>query len=200
MARAFTPDEVAHIRERILLAAADSFAVRGLRGTTVESLARAAGISKGGFYAFFGSKEAVFLALVEQYELRTHAAVEAAVRSEPRRGLEVLLTAALRAADQYPFLAVLMSDEGLTVLRGLSPQQQDEMLHRDERMVARTFAALGEAGLRPSVPQTVLLGLLRTLFFVGWHRRDVGAELADEVAGWLTPVLRTALVGTVPSS
>ena len=200
MSRAFTPDEVAQIRDRILLAAADSFAIRGLRGTTVEWLARAAGISKGGFYAFFASKEAVFLALVEQYELRTHAAVEAAVRRDPRRGLEVLLTATLRAADEYPFLAVLMSDEGLAVLRGLSPQQQDEMLHRDERMVARAFAALDEAGLRPSASQAVLLGLLRTLFFVGWHRRDIGTDLADEVETWLTPVLRTALVGPEPSS
>lgn len=200
MPRAFTPDEVVQIRERIVRAAADSFALRGLRGTTVESLARAAGISKGGFYGFFDSKEAVFLALLEQYELRTHAAVEAAVRSEPARGLEVLLNATLRAADDYPFLAVAMSDEGLAVLRGLSPEQQDEMLRRDERMVARACAALEQAGLRPAVSEAVLVGLLRSLFFVGWHRRDVGVELADQVADWLTPVLRAALVGPGPTS
>lgn len=166
----------------------------------MESLARAAGISKGGFYAFFDSKEAAFLALVEQYEERTHAAVEAAVGRDPTRGLDVLLTATLRAADEYPFLAVLMSEEALSVLRRLSPRQQDELLRRDERMVARVFAALDGAGVRPAVTQTVLLGLLRSLFFVGWHRRDVGAELADEVTGWLTPVLRTALVAAGPSS
>ncbi|HEY3438275.1 MAG TPA: TetR/AcrR family transcriptional regulator [Actinotalea sp.] len=195
MPRAFTADEVTRIRERILVAAADSFASRGLRGTTVESLARAAGISKGGFYAFFESKETVFLALLEQYELRTHAAVEAAVRSDPARGLDVLLTATLRAAEDYPFLAVVMSDEALAVMRGLSPEQQDELLRRDERMVARVFAAMDEAGLRPAVSEAVLLGLLRSLFFVGWHRRDVGTELADEVTAWLAPVLRSALVG-----
>ncbi len=133
----------------------------------MESLARAAGISKGGFYAFFDSKEAAFLALVEQYEERTHAAVEAAVGRDPTRGLDVLLTATLRAADEYPFLAVLMSEEALSVLRRLSPRQQDELLRRDERMVARVFAALDGAGVRPAVTQTVLLGLLRSLFFVG---------------------------------
>ena len=68
------------------------------------------------------------------------------------------MTATLRAADEYPFLAVLMSEEALSVLRRLSPRQQDELLRRDERMVARVFAALDGAGVRPAVTRRCCSG------------------------------------------
>lgn len=199
MPRAFSVEESALIRERLLQACADSFATRGLRGTTVQSLARAAGISKGAFYSFFDSKESAFLALIEQYELRTQRVVESAVRQDPAHGIEVLIGAMLRAAEEHPFLEVAMSDEGLAVLRRMSVEEQEELMRRDERMVATVLAALSEGGVRLVVPEAVFLGLLRSLFFVGWHRREVGAALADEVAGWLAPTLRAALVGPEPA-
>jgi len=48
------------IRERLLAAGRELFARYGLRKTTVEELARAAGIAKGTFYLFFPSKEALY--------------------------------------------------------------------------------------------------------------------------------------------
>lgn len=199
MPRAFSPEESARIRERLLHACADSFATRGFRGTTVQSLAWAAGISKGAFYSFFDSKESAFVALIEQYEVRTQAVVESAVRQDPAHGIDVLIGATLRAADEHPFLAVAMSDQGLAVLRRMSVEEQEKFMRRDERLVARLIAVLSEAGVRLVVPEAVLLGLLRSLFFVGWHRGEVGAALADEVAGWLIPTLRAALVGPEPA-
>jgi len=60
MPRAFTGAERAMIRERLLAAGRELFARYGLRKTTVEELARAAGIAKGTFYLFFPSKEALY--------------------------------------------------------------------------------------------------------------------------------------------
>ena len=48
------------IKERLLAAGRELFARYGLRKTTVEELARAAGIAKGTFYLFFPSKEALY--------------------------------------------------------------------------------------------------------------------------------------------
>ena len=48
------------IRERLLAAGREFFSRYGLRKTTVEELARKAGIAKGTFYLFFPSKEALY--------------------------------------------------------------------------------------------------------------------------------------------
>ncbi|ABY24711.1 transcriptional regulator, TetR family [Renibacterium salmoninarum ATCC 33209] len=42
------------------------FAVRGLDGTTIEEIAAAAGVSKPVIYEHFGSKEGLYLEVVEQ--------------------------------------------------------------------------------------------------------------------------------------
>lgn len=60
MPRAFTEAEKQTIRARLLRAGRELFSHYGLRKTTVEELARAAGIAKGTFYLFFPSKEALY--------------------------------------------------------------------------------------------------------------------------------------------
>jgi len=52
---------------QILQAAAQEFSRRGFQQTRVQDIAAAAGLSKGGFYAHFSGKEAVFDALLRQY-------------------------------------------------------------------------------------------------------------------------------------
>lgn len=52
---------------QILQAAAQEFYRRGFQRTRVEDIAAAAGLSKGGFYAHFSGKDAVFDALLRQY-------------------------------------------------------------------------------------------------------------------------------------
>jgi AcrR family transcriptional regulator len=192
--RPFTDIETAAIRDRLMAAGRASFGRRGLRGTTVEALARAAGISKGAFYGFFDSKESLFVALLEDHEAAQHAAIEAAVRRDPARGLEVLLDVSLRASEANPLIEVAMSDEGLVLLRGLPPDRQEALLRRDEVLVERVLGAMTEAGVVPQVSPRLLVGLLRSLVFLGWHREEIGPDLADDVAAWLTPTLRRALL------
>src|SRR5215470_10248776 len=66
--RPFSPDERARIAQRLRDAGRHAFATYGLRRATVDDLAHAAGISKGAFYLFFDSKEALLLDLLQQFE------------------------------------------------------------------------------------------------------------------------------------
>jgi len=52
-------------RQRLLDAAAGLFAAKGYRDTSVQSIAEAAGISRGSIFWHFGSKEGLLLAVVE---------------------------------------------------------------------------------------------------------------------------------------
>jgi AcrR family transcriptional regulator len=194
MPRAFTADEAAAIRAKLTAAGEEFFARMGIRRTTVDELARAAGISKGAFYNFFDSKESLFLTLVEDYEMRAHAEVEAAVQADPHHGLDTLIDTALHATERNPLLPVAMSEEGLRLLRGITEAQREAFVQRDVRLVERVLALLRQAGVEVQVSSTVLVALLRSLVFVGWHRREIGEDLTDELAAWLTPTLRAALL------
>ena len=54
-------------RQDILRVAAEVFAQKGYRPTTIETLVDAAGISKGLFYIYFDSKKQAFIELIESY-------------------------------------------------------------------------------------------------------------------------------------
>ncbi|MCF6475535.1 TetR/AcrR family transcriptional regulator [Nonomuraea sp. MG754425] len=57
----------AETRERLLRAAADSFAERGYDGTRVADIAAAAGVSNGALYAHFGSKAELLVAALRAH-------------------------------------------------------------------------------------------------------------------------------------
>ncbi|MGH9822300.1 MAG: TetR/AcrR family transcriptional regulator, partial [Blastocatellia bacterium] len=66
----------AHTREKLLASAREVFAKNGYPGTSVDLIAERAGFSKGAFYSNFESKEAIFLALLEQHKGEQIAALD----------------------------------------------------------------------------------------------------------------------------
>ncbi len=187
--RAFTADETDRIRGRLHEAARESFARHGLRRTTVDDLARAAGISKGAFYRFHESKEALLVALLDEIEADLHDRVEAAVLANPAGGLGVLVDTALDAVLANPLLPVMMTPEGLLAIQSRPAAEQEDMRDRDVRLVSRVAAALRAGGVSDLPSERVLLGLLRSLVFVGLHRDEVGPDLVEEVRAWLKDAL-----------
>lgn len=84
-------EKFAENREKIMNAAGVLFRERGFDGVGVADIMKAAGLTHGGFYGHFSSKDHLALevsrALVEKVKLRWHAIIEGA----PERGLEALL-------------------------------------------------------------------------------------------------------------
>ena len=54
-------------RSRIMSAAAEYFSTRGYNASSVDDICREAGVSKGAFYHHFPSKQAIFLALLQDW-------------------------------------------------------------------------------------------------------------------------------------
>lgn len=55
-----------HVRNRLLRAAGERFNCRGYAATTVREIVEAAGVTKPVLYYYFGSKEGLYLALLEE--------------------------------------------------------------------------------------------------------------------------------------
>jgi AcrR family transcriptional regulator len=77
-------DRGTETRRRILEVAAEAFADRGYAGTSLNDVLRASGVTKGGFYFHFPSKEALALATLRHKQEQWAGVVMAAVMRRPR--------------------------------------------------------------------------------------------------------------------
>jgi TetR/AcrR family transcriptional regulator, acrAB operon repressor len=96
-----TKQETEQTRRRILAAARQTFLLRGMTGTTLEHIAKAAGVTRGAIYWHFANKKALFDAMRSQVCLplidRTDVTLLAMSRTDPLGCVERFLLALVDA-------------------------------------------------------------------------------------------------------
>jgi len=118
--------------DAILQAAALEFEQKGLDGSRIESIARAAGISKQMVYHYFESKDALYSELAKIVAVRCYSAL----LNTDYWALEPLAAIAAyveNAFDQYcenPLLAAMTEDQGLHKAQQLRSHPEIENLRR----------------------------------------------------------------------
>ncbi len=122
-------------RDRILDAALDVFARKGYHRASVDDIVRVSATSKGAVYHHFPNKEAVFLALVDDFAARLAAGVAAAVAA--RQGALAKVEGALVAA-----LTTFAANERLARLMLLEAVSLGPLYQAKRSEVAGRFAAL----------------------------------------------------------
>lgn len=125
-------------RERIISAAADVFAAKGFRSSSVDDIVARSETSKGSFYNFFPSKEAIFLALLERVGVglleRVARDVEGASGALGR--VDAALAAALGGFAEHRALARILVIEAPALGHG-SDRRLFELHRRVAGFVAR---------------------------------------------------------------
>jgi AcrR family transcriptional regulator len=197
MPRAFNASEREAIEAALLANGHRLFATQGLRKTSVEELAAAAGISKGAFYLFFASKEELFFELLERYEAGFKAELLAAVAQTelpPRARMLALLRRSLALMGAEPLFTRLGRAEYELLLRRLPPERVAAHLQADDAF-AESFAAVWAAqGVTLALPPPVVSGLIRALFFVTMHEEDFSPGGYQAVIDELTAMVAARLV------
>jgi len=85
MARSFTADEKQAIRESLITACEQSWALNGYKRTNIDDLCVKAGISKGAFYLFYESKELLFCDVLDAIQARLLALVQNTISNTPTK-------------------------------------------------------------------------------------------------------------------
>ncbi|MGH3734088.1 MAG: TetR/AcrR family transcriptional regulator [Micromonosporaceae bacterium] len=123
------------VREQQMLdAAAAVFSRHGYHTATVDEIADAAGISKPMVYLYFGSKEELFVAVVEREaaRLRDMIGAAAAIGLTPyeqlRRGLEAFLTFVAEHRDGWTVLYRRARAQGEPLASGINKIRADTVL------------------------------------------------------------------------
>jgi len=172
MPRAFTEREKQLIRERLLSVGDRQFSALGLKKTTIEDLAEAVGVSKGAFYLFYASKEALFMDVVEQAELRFRQEVLAAVDlpgPSPRSRLLAVLKKAFLLVKTIPVLQFFAGDDYDRVIRRIPEGKLQEHLAGDRQFFEELVTRCKEAGIPIRARADEIGGLVYPLVLTVLH-------------------------------
>src|SRR5215210_2836822 len=90
-------------REELLQIAAELFATKGFRNTTVRDIADAAGILSGSLYHHFDSKESMVDEILRTFQDELFGQYDAIIASDadPRAKLEEAVRVSFEAIDQH---------------------------------------------------------------------------------------------------
>lgn len=193
-----------HTRARVAAAALRLFLEHGYLATTVEAIAREAGVAPATVYQAFGTKQAVLARALDTTIVGDAAAValldrdwvaKAGRQRGPRRRLEAVVRQAARVAARTAPLKRVMRDAAAT------DTQVRELIREDHRGRLATQQALVELAFGTESPSTSKSNdrALDTFFLlVNSDTYTMATEILgwtdDEWQQWLVEVLTRQLV------
>jgi AcrR family transcriptional regulator len=188
-------------RDQIIAAGLACFGRSGYHATTMADVAGQAGVSKGTPYLYFDSKQALFLALHEQWDCGAGQRVDEAVaalaeteRQSPRAVLRAVATAiASHAQAEAETCRVLMEARALAAhepVIAAAVRAADEQMHDQ---LEELFAAGVAAGQWPAGTDAALAA---RLFAAGLYGLMAQWHLAPGSFSW--PQAAAALAGNPP--
>ena len=193
-------------RDQIVVAALACFAQTGYYATTMADVAAQAGVSKGTPYLYFESKEALFIALHEEWDCgladRVNAAIATlpeAARRSPRQVLHaVAAAAAAHVLAETETCRVLMEARALAAHEPAIAGAVRAADERTHEQLEGLFTAGIQAGEWPAGTDPALAARLFTAGLYGlmaqWHLAPgsfswgaAAAALADGTTGGVSP-------------
>ena len=142
MATAFTTEEKEVIRKKLHKVAKEYLQRYGVKKTTVDQMAALADISKGSFYNFYSSKEMLFFAVLEEYQIdvmnRLTEQLGMETKIDTNRLVELLYD--LYQDFRYSFMYTIFKNNEMELLIRKLPKEVITNHHLiDDRMVKKLY-------------------------------------------------------------
>jgi AcrR family transcriptional regulator len=174
-------------REKVLAAARTLFLRHGLRATTMEAIAREAGIAKPTLYGHFPDKDAVFLAILAQLLADKAAAFENGLGGTGP--VEQRIGTAL-AAEFAVIAEAIGASPHVDELFAAHRQAAEMFRQSDQRVAERLTGELAAAGVADAaLLARLLLDAAFGLAQKAIGRTDLGADIALLATRLITPSL-----------
>ena len=174
MATKFSKKEKDDIHTKLKEAARKYASSIGMRKTTVDDLCACAGISKGAFYKFYNSKEALFFEILEDWHTRMYGSaleiISDAKEPVDKERVHKALLFACRSLDEYAMAGFYENDVPL-LLRKMPQEVLDAHYHSDEKHIADLIEA---SGIKLKVSSELASAAVRTLILSFSDRSHVG--------------------------
>jgi AcrR family transcriptional regulator len=198
MPKAFDESEREAIRTAMMTAGLKHFERAGLRAARVDDICRDVGIAKGSFYAFFASKEDLFMAIVEAREEQHRQDMFAFIDTEDgpaARQAARFFDLILRKIETDPILnLVVASNEIQYLTRKLGPERFAKS-QADDRAFAKQAARRWKAASGIAIDATDLLDLMAICLAVAVQRQQMVAAQYKSATALLRELFVLRLVG-----
>ena len=177
MPKGFTEREKELIRKRLLEEGYKQFSAYGLRKTNIEELAKAAKISKGAFYLFYESKEALFMDVAEWAEQRYSQEILAVIDlagPSPRARLSAVFKKAFALFKTIPILQFFTSSDYDLLFRRMPAEKLQDHLASDRMFFEELATRCQNACIPIRAHSEEISGLLYPLVLTIFHEDDFG--------------------------
>lgn len=161
MARSFSEREKENIKKNLQEACKQSWTQYGYKKTSVDELCKQVGISKGAFYLFFESKEALFCeVLCSVQEQICNAASEVIEKHRDKYGVAEALKLIYREYDKNNFLYESDSTD-FTILMNKLSEEQAKKIEESNHMSEQLFS--GQPHLKFKVDTGLAMSVIYSL-------------------------------------
>lgn len=179
MATAFTTEEKEAIRKKLHEVARECLQRYGVKKTTVEQMAAMVDISKGSFYNFYSSKEMLFFAALEEYQIdvmnRLTEQLGMETKIDTNRLVELLYD--FYQDFRYSFMYTIFKNHEMELLIRRLPKEVITNHHMiDDRMVKEIVSRIN---IRENVSLEIVSALFRTIAMTILHIEEIGEEEFD---------------------
>ena len=179
MATAFTTEEKEVIRKKLHKVAKECLQRYGVKKTTVDQMAAMVDISKGSFYNFYSSKEMLFFAVLEEYQIdvmnRLTEQLGMETKIDTNRLVELLYD--FYQDFRYSFMYTIFKNHEMELLIRKLPKEAITNHHLiDDRMVKKIVSRIN---IRENVSVEIVSALFRTIAMTILHIEEIGEEQFD---------------------
>ena len=179
MATAFTTEEKEVIRKKLHKVAKECLQRYGVKKTTVDQMAALADISKGSFYNFYSSKEMLFFAVLEEYQIdvmdRLTEQLDMEAKIDTNRLVELLYD--FYQDFRYSFMYTIFKNHEMELLVRKLPKEAITNHHLiDDRMVKKIVSRIN---IRENVSVEIVSALFRTIAMTILHVEEIGEKQFD---------------------
>jgi AcrR family transcriptional regulator len=200
MPKGFTEREKELIRARLIKEGYKQFSAHGLKKTSIEELAAAVKISKGAFYLFYESKEALFMDVVEEAEQRSRQAIFAAIDlpgPSPRARLLGVLQTGFAMLTTIPMLQFFTGSDYDLLLSRVPAEKVRAHLASDRLFLDELVSRCQKAGIPIRVRPEEMAGLLYALVLSSMHADDLSQGNVDGSLNVLLELVAAFCLGEV---
>ena len=179
MATAFTTEEKEIIRKKLHKVAKECLQRYGVKKTTVDQMAVMVDISKGSFYNFYSSKEMLFFAVLEEYQIdvmdRLTEQLDMEAKIDTNRLVQLLYD--FYQDFRYSFMYTIFKNHEMELLVRKLPKEAITNHHLiDDRMVKKIVSRIN---IRENVSVEIVSALFRTIAMTILHIEEIGEKQFD---------------------
>jgi AcrR family transcriptional regulator len=180
-------------KDKLFQAATELFAAKGFKGTSIRDIADAAGMTTYNIYYYFGNKEGLLLAILEQSTRRVHEKLCWVTEQDmdPISRFKLFLETHIHSVTESPKEATIfslgkehLSPTGWEVVRRF---QRDILeIYRTELHKLQVMGVLRSRSL--TIPAFNIFGIINWL--LRWYNPDgllSKDELTDEIVSFILP-------------